>query len=501
MTTEASAAPRFTSPYKGLVLGLLLAAYTVNFIDRTIIAIVGPAIRADLGLSSTQIGMLGGLYFALLYTVLGIPLARLAERTSRVNILVVSLVVWSAFTALCGAATNFAMLALFRFGVGVGEAGCTPPAHSLISDYFEPRKRATAMAVYGLGVPLGVMFGAAAGGWIAQHLGWRAAFIVIGVPGVILAVIFKLLGKEPPRGHADRELRIAAGQPDEPAPPAPPFSFGHEIREVGAVAKALFGKWPVFHMCIGVTLVSFAAYGANQFTPQYFITAFGLDLTTVGLIIGLIAGISAGAGTLLGGILADRLGRRNAAWYALTPAFGLAICVPLYLLAFIQPSWQSATLVLLIPGLFHYTYLGPTFAVVQNSVDVRRRATATAVLFLFLNLIALGGGPPFTGWVIDQLAQVRFAGVGAGNVWSLIHGWLVGAAPAADFATACPGGVAAQSAGPAAAQACRAALSEGTRGGLVVTVFFYAWASLHYFLAAKGMARHLQSQSEPQTAL
>jgi MFS family permease len=492
MTTETLPAPRFTSPYKGLVLGLLLAAYTVNFIDRTIISIVGPAIRADLGLSSVQVGMLGGLYFALLYTLLGIPLARLAERTSRVNILVLSLVVWSAFTALCGAATNFAMLALCRFGVGVGEAGCTPPAHSLISDYFEPRKRATAMAVYGLGVPLGIMFGAAAGGWIAQHLGWRVAFVVVGVPGVILALVFKLLVKEPPRGHADRELKIAAGQPVEAASPPPAFSIAHELREIGAVAKALFGKWPVLHMCIGVTLVSFAAYGANQFTPQYFVAAFGLDLTAVGLIIGLIAGVSAGAGTLLGGLMADRLGRRNAAWYALTPAFGLAICVPLYLLAFVQPSWKSAALVLLIPGLFHYTYLGPTFAVVQNSVDVRRRATATAVLFLFLNLIALGGGPPFTGWVIDQLAEIRFAGVGAGNVWALIHGWVAGDQSATGFAAACPGGNAAAAAAPALIQSCHAALSDGTRGGLVVTVFFYAWASLHYFLAAIGMSRHLR---------
>ena len=491
MTDAPIPTVRFSSPYKGLVLGLLLAAYTVNFIDRTIISIIGPAIRADLGLSSTQIGMLGGLYFALLYTVLGIPLARLAERTSRVNILTVSLVVWSAFTALCGMATNFAMLALFRFGVGVGEAGCTPPAHSLISDYFEPRKRATAMAVYGLGVPLGIMFGAVAGGWIAQTLGWRVAFVVIGAPGVLLAIIFKLLVKEPPRGHADREALIAAGA-HAPAPPPPaPLSIGHELREIAAVTRSLFGVWPLFHMCIGVTLVSFAAYGANQFTPQFFIAAFQLDLATVGLIIGVVAGLSAGLGTLLGGLIADRLARRSAAWYALVPAIGLAIAVPLYLLAFTQTSWQMAAAFLLLPGLFHYTYLGPTFAVVQNAADVRRRATAVAVLFLFLNLIALGGGPPFTGWVIDQLADVRFAGVGTSSVWSLIQSWLAGLAPASSFAAACPGGVAAADAGPQAAEACRIALAESTRGGLIVTVAFYAWASLHYFLAVRGLAARL----------
>mgnify|MGYP003643039415 CR=1 FL=1 len=213
MTIPTPDTPRYTPGYRALVLLLLLAAYTVNFIDRTIIAIVGPAIRAELGLTSTQIGMLGGLYFALLYTLLGIPIARLAERMNRVNILTVSLVVWSAFTALCGAAGNFLVLALCRFGVGIGEAGCSPPAHSLISDYFEPRRRASAMAVYGLGVPLGIMFGAAAGGWLAQTLGWRAAFVVIGLPGIVLAVVFKLLVREPPRGQADREARLAAGLP------------------------------------------------------------------------------------------------------------------------------------------------------------------------------------------------------------------------------------------------------------------------------------------------
>jgi MFS family permease len=497
MTIPTPDTPRYTPGYRALVLLLLLAAYTVNFIDRTIIAIVGPAIRAELGLTSTQIGMLGGLYFALLYTLLGIPIARLAERMNRVNILTVSLVVWSAFTALCGAAGNFLVLALCRFGVGIGEAGCSPPAHSLISDYFEPRRRASAMAVYGLGVPLGIMFGAAAGGWLAQTLGWRAAFVVIGLPGIVLAVVFKLLVREPPRGQADREARLAAGLPAAAEAPPVPLSLGHELREIGAVVRALFGKWPVFHMAIGITLVSFGLYGSNQFTPQYFIAAFGLDLTTVGLVIGLISGVSAGVGTLAGGFIADRLARISPAWYALTPAIGLAICTPIYILAFVQPSWHTAALILLAPGLFQYTYLGPTFGVIQNSVDVRRRATATAVLFFFLNLIALGGGPPFTGWVIDQLAQVRFAGAGGSGVWTLLQAWVGGAGGGTvPFASACPGGVAPDGAATHLVQACRTALADGSRGGLIVTFMFYAWASVHYFLAAIGMARHLRGHHD-----
>ena len=494
MTSPSTGLPHYPQRYRALVLGLLLCAYVVNFIDRTIISILGPAIRAELGLTSTQMGMLGGLYFALLYTLLGIPIARLAERVSRVNILAVSLVVWSGFTALCGAAGNFVMLALCRFGVGVGEAGCSPPAHSLISDYFEPRRRASAMAVYGLGVPLGVMFGAAAGGWLAQTVGWRWAFVVVGLPGVILAVIFKLLVKEPPRGYADREARAAAGLAARPPEPPGPLSLGYEVREVGAVTRAIFGKWPVLHMTLGITLVSFGLYGSGQFAPQYFVAAFELDLTRVGLIIGLIGGLGAGIGTLAGGFLADRLARFSPAWYALTPAIGLAICTPLYILAYTQATWQGAAALLLIPGLFHYTYLGPTFGVVQNSVDGRRRATATAVLLLFLNLIALGGGPPFTGWVIDQLAGAHFAGAGVGDVWALILAGMGGAGNPDLFAAACPGGVAPPDSAAALGQACRSALAHGTQGGLIVTFLFYAWGSVHYFLAALGMARHLQER-------
>lgn len=487
-------APAYSPAYRNLVLGLLLAAYTINFIDRSILSILGPAIRADLGLTSTQIGLLGGLYFALLYTLLGVPIARLAERFNRVNILALSVVVWSAFTALCGLAANFATLALCRFGVGVGEAGCSPPAHSLISDYFEPRRRASAMAVYGLGVPLGLMFGAAAGGWLAQTLGWRLAFVAVGLPGVLLAIAFKLLVREPPRGHADAQARQVAGLTPEPVDPPAPFSIRRELGEIAAVARVLFGEWPVLHMVLGITLVSFGLYGSGQFAPQYFVAAFGLDLATVGLIVGIVGGLGAAVGTLGGGFLADRLARFSPAWYALTPAIGLSVCAPLYILAYTRPDWQAAALILLIPGLFHYSYLGPTFGVIQNSVDLRRRATATAVLLLFLNLIALAGGPPFVGWVIDHLAQARFAGAGGDGVWSLIGAWIAPGPTDAIFGLSCPGGVAPEGAAPGLADACRTALADGTRGGLVVSFLFYAWAAVHYFLAAIGMSRHLRAR-------
>lgn len=226
--TPAGASPNFTPAYKNTVLWLLVGAYTFNFIDRTIISTIGQAIKVDLQLSDQQLGWLGGLSFALLYTALGIPIARLAERKSRVNIIAISIVIWSAFTALCGTATSYIHLLLYRVGVGVGEAGLSPPAHSLISDYFEPKKRASALSIYAFGIPLGTMFGAMAGGWIAENISWQAAFMMVGLPGVLVAVAIKMFVKEPPRGWSDRQAPLAA---------EPPAALGQEASVAGAPAE------------------------------------------------------------------------------------------------------------------------------------------------------------------------------------------------------------------------------------------------------------------------
>ena len=263
----ATAASALRPSYKAAVLSLLLAAYTFNFIDRTIIATIGQAIKTDLKITDAQLGLLGGLYFALLYTFLGIPIARLAERYSRVWIITASLVVWSGFTALCGTAQTFAQLAALRFGVGVGEAGCSPSSHSLISDYYPAKQRASALAIYSFGIPLGTMFGAILGGWLAQTFSWRVAFVVVGLPGVILALIVRLVIKEPLRGGADAVQRPAMTAAD--AASASAGGLAHEFREMGAVAAVLFGRWPVVNMVLGVTLASFASYGSGQFLPPY----------------------------------------------------------------------------------------------------------------------------------------------------------------------------------------------------------------------------------------
>ncbi|WP_374575638.1 spinster family MFS transporter [Phenylobacterium sp.] len=491
--TTGGTKPTFSEGYKSLVLGLLVTAYTFNFIDRTIIATIGQAIKEDLKITDTQLGLLGGLYFALLYTFLGIPIARLAERVSRVNIIALAVLVWSGFTALCGTAHSFAVLAAYRFGVGFGEAGLSPPAHSLISDYFEPRKRASALAVYSFGIPLGTMLGAMAGGWLAQNFSWRVAFMLVGLPGVIIAVSLKLLVKEPPRGHSEPEphpVSIEDVTVEVAEPPKARFSLLGELKEMAAITGVMLGKWPVFHMVMGVTLASFAGYGAGQFVPPYFIRTFGLNYAQVGMIVGLVGGVSAGIGTLVGGFLTDRLSKRSPRWYSLTPAIGLAIATPIYILAYTRDSWQLAAAILLLPGVFHYTYLGPTFGVVQNMYDMRRRATAAALLLFFLNLIALGGGPPFTGWVIDQFAQFNFAHPGQTSVVSALGGLFSGGG-GDGFTTACPGGVAPAGAPQALADHCHAASALATRQGIVVTVLFYLWAAFHYLLGSFGLVKAL----------
>jgi len=455
--------PLFSNTYRASVLAILVMVYTSNFIDRTIIGTLGQAIKVDLNIADWQLGVLGGMAFALLYTALGIPIARLAEKKSRVNIITICLVIWSGFTALCGTATNFLQLLLFRVGVGIGEAGCSPPAHSLISDYYPPKQRASALAVYSFGIPLGTMIGAVAGGWLVQHMGWRIAFFIVGAPGLIIALIVKLVIKEPPRGYSEEAGGVAEATMQGVAP------------SLIDVTKRLFRSASFRHMTAGVTLASFASYGSGFFAQPYFIRNFDLSYTQVGLIYGLIGGISTGAGTLIGGFLTDWVGKRDGKWYALVPAIGLAIAMPLYLAVYSNPNWTVAAALLLLPGIFHYTYLGPTFGVMHNLVEPRMRATATAVLFFVLNLIALGFGPPFTGFVIDLFTQHLFAAHGLG-----------------DFLAMCPGGKAAIGASLELGAACKSAGAVGTRYGMLVTILIYAWAALHYLLGSRTLAADLK---------
>jgi hypothetical protein len=270
------------------------------------------------------------------------------------------------------------------------------------------------------------------------------------------------------------------------------------VKEIWAVTRTLFGSWPVVNMVLGVTIVSIAGYGIGQFAPPYFNRAFGLDYATVGLIFGLIGGFSAGLGTLAGGFVSDWASRRHARWYGLTPAIGLAIATPIYVLAYRELDWRLAAAILLVPGIFHYTYLGPTFGVVQNVVETRRRATATAVMFLFLNIIALGGGPIFTGWIIDRFAQFDFNHPGPHRLLSALSGMFGGGG--ASFGGQCPGGVA--PAGSTVMQAihCTRAVAAATRQGILITIGFYAWGAVHYLLASFGMAARMARADKARAA-
>jgi MFS family permease len=491
--------PLFSEGYKRAVLTTLTLVYALNFIDRTIVSIIGQPMKESLGITDNQLGLLGGLAFALLYTILGVPIARLAERVSRVNIIAVCVTLWSAFTALCGIAPNFTVMLAMRVGVGIGEAGCSPPAHSLISDYYEPKRRASALSVYAFGIPLGAMLGAIFGGLIAQYFNWRMAFFVVGLPGVLVAIALKLIVKEPPRGHS--EIPAHPVLPEDvtveevPAPPVRSFAqeIGYELRELGIVGWRIFGTWSFLNMALGVTLASFAGYGAGAFSSPYFLRTFGLGIALVGVLFGIIGGVSSGSGTLLGGFVTDWLSKRSATWYALVPGIGLAIALPIYIAAFTRTDWHAAAWILLLPGIFQYTYLGPTFGVIQNAVDTRRRATATALLFLFLNLIALGGGPPFTGWLIDQFAQFNFTHPGVHSIWSSLGRMFAnGEAAGAQFTALCPGGLPKKGVAAALTAACKPTLVRATQEGLIVTFFFYGWGALHYFLAAFTLAKDLR---------
>ena len=391
----------FSPIYRGYALGLLVVVYVFNFIDRSILGILVEPIKQDLGVSDTLMGFLGGIAFATFYTFLGIPIARLADRGSRRNVLSVCLALWSAATALCGLAVNFVHLLLARIGVAVGEAGGSPPSHSMISDMFPPHGRATALAIYALGIPIGTMLGNLGGGWINEVFDWRTAFMVVGVPGLLLALIVRLTLREPPRGAAEG-LQLDDGE-------TPP---------VAEVFRHLWSRRSFRYMAIGGSLHAFVGYGVLYWIPAMFNRSHGIGTAEMGTVL-FFLGFASILGTLSGGYLGDRLGARDKRWYLWLPGLATLVSVPFSLYVYIADAPYAAFWVLAIPYFFGAYYLGPTFSMTQGMVGLRMRALASSILLFILNIIGLGLGPQFTGIASDLL--FAWTDLGADSLrWALV---------------------------------------------------------------------------------
>jgi MFS family permease len=421
-------------PYRKYAMSLLVGLYVFNYLDRTVINILAEPIKRDLGLADWQLGMMSGLAFAVLYTTLGIPAARLAERRSRPLIIAASAAIWSACTAACGLTQTLGQLLLARVGVGIGEAGCTPPAQSLIVDYAPREKRASALATYSMGAPLGTLVGMIFGGLIADAYGWRAAFFVAGAPGVLFATLAATSLKEP-----RRQLSQAAARAQGTA-----ATFVETLRFLAA-------KRTFRYLALGAAMTSFVGYGMAPFIASFFLRnhmpqlqrlstqlggVLGYDLHPVGfmgLALGLASGLAGMIGALLGGRIADRLGARDARAYMLAPAVAPLLSMPAFVAALLIDNVPAALVCLALYTLIGSTWYGPGYSTAYSIVPPHMRATTSALLLFVMNLIGLGLGPLAVGALSDLLAGPGGLGAAAGVRWALVASSAGGLAAAALF--------------------------------------------------------------------
>jgi MFS family permease len=433
---NAVAAPKTAAgasrAYRLYVLLILTSVYTFNFLDRQIMGILAESIKLDMGLSDSQLGVLVGFAFAVLYTTLGIPIARIADRTNRVNIVAISLACWSGFTALCGVAQNFSQLALARVGVGIGEAGGSPPSHSLIADFYSREKRAGALAVYALGIPIGVTLAYFATAYGLSRFGWRTTFLALGLPGILLAILVKLTIREPARGASEtgstkdvfKGLKVT--QPEGPVERViygattvfPENLGGPAFRELAALwraAKHLLAIPSYRAIVIGLTAGSFGSYAIAAFIVSFFRRSHAdLELGDLLVWLGLINGTAYVLGVFIGGNLVDRLALKNKAAYGWVPVAALVLNIPFFLGA----MWVDDPILSLIlwwpSHLLTGFYLGPCFALAQTLAPVSIRALSTAIFFFILNMIALGFGPTLIGVLSDIFANAGGLGTEKG---------------------------------------------------------------------------------------
>jgi len=464
----AAAAPAFegngTKSYRAYALLMLTVVYTFNFVDRGLIGITQEPLKHDLGIDDFQLGLLGGPAFAILYTLLGVPIARFAERSNRITIVTIGAAVWSFMTAVCGLAGNYLQLVVARIGVGIGEAACTPPSQSVLSDYFPQSRRATALAIYALGIPIGTMISAFIGSKLVAHggewfaflepflqtigihnnidhsehvAGWRTVFLALGLPGLLAALILKATVREPPRSGVSTET--------------PSFS---------ATLRAIGGKASFWHIAVAGALMSFVGYSTSQFLISYSVRNYGITIERAAFALAIVAGVSVSIGTFFGGFTADRMQRRFPTIAAWLPGAGIIIALPVYLLAFGARDFNTAFMFLLVAPVFHYLYLGPMYAVAQSIVEPRMRATTVAILLLIVNLIGYGLGPPTLGALSDFLANRELASTGL-------------------TVALC------KTPGVEHPAACAPAIAHGLRYAMMGVTCVLAWPMIHFFLAAR----------------
>lgn len=443
----SSPTPLYSQAYRRWMMTLLIGVYASSSLDRLILATLAQAMKRDLMITDFKFGLLSGIVFAVLYTLAGIPIGQLADRKRRVPILAIAIAVWSGMTALSALAASYVQLMVVRIGVSLGEAACSPVSYSLLSDQYPSRSRAGAVAILGLGVPLGAMTGAVLGGWASETIGWRYAFVIAGVPGLVLALLVFLTLREPPRGSFDPPaVRDAA---------APPFAM---------VVRRILSKRAYLHLMMVAALCIFCNTALNLFIPSFFVRVHGLGQFEAGKYFGAMIGIGAAIGTTGLGLLIGRIARRDPRWYGWAPGLVMICGVPLYLIAFSTSDFTLCYALLFIATCIGFAFLGPVVGATQNMMEPRMRASGAAILLVAMHLVGGGLGPTFIGWASDVLATRAF---GPG------------------YAAACPAGLPPVGATQALTDACRHASATGLREALMVTVFFFLWGAFHCFVATR----------------
>ena len=454
-----------SKPYRSYVLTALLASYILNFVDRGLLAVVAPQMKPELGISDTAFGLLTGFGFALLYTLVGIPVAQLAETRHRVWIMAICITLWSVMTALCGLAAPvtvgsmvigaFWILLACRVGVGIGEAGCTPPANSLIADYYPPARRSTALGYYAMGVTLGTVLANLIGGPVTDAFGWRAAFFVVGLPGVLLAVVMVLTVREPPRGHTD-----------------PPGTVRRERATFRAALKEVGSKPAFWMVTVGSMFAAFGGYGINSFQSLFLNRSFGLSSGDAAVLVNTPVGLIGACGTLATGWLAERLRKRHPNAIAWLPGWALIASAPAHILGFMTNQLWICVTALCVGGALKYTYLTGQYTIGQGVASAQARAVAIAIVLFVVNLLGYGLGPLFTGALSDVIFAAQVADLGAPDLTR----------------KACEGAARAALSAPLQA-VCKLAHPESLKLSMIATSVSYALAGVFFLLTCRWLKR------------